>query len=93
MDMRTKREKAFDRLVSFVERSISDPDDGNAALDYIEELYNKKGADPDADNGGHAHTIPGIKTMLMSHERFSKYFVKPSKLESARAKYAALKNN
>ena len=92
MDIRTKREKSFDRLVSFVTKNITDPDDGDAALNFIEELYNKKGADPNADNGGHAHTIPGIKTMLMNNEKFSKYFVKPSKIEAARAKYAELKN-
>lgn len=92
MDIRTKREKAFDRLLSFIEKNITNPSHCLAALKEAKEMYDKMGSDPKADNGGHAHTVPGIKTAIMTNEKYAHYFVKPSKYEKLLAKYEAKVN-
>lgn len=75
MDIRnTKRQKAFDRLLYMIVRKITDPSVCANALREAKKMFDEKGKDPNADNGGHAHTVPGIKTAIIT--KYSEYFVK-----------------
>ena len=86
----TQRQRAFKRLLNFITKNINDNEDGNAAIDLAERMYNEESPSKNEKNGNHAYTVPGIKTAIVNHKRFSKYF--PQKtvqdtLEAARAKY------